>query len=142
MDWRIHFVLPPCSDVYPLFFCLAGELCRVAGEVAVLLCNLHHDPPHTIPVICTCESKKKECPSRKLCWQIAFFPQWLRSFPLSIHGTAQGLELLLGWKFVASTGAAYVLVHHRLAGLGVMSHLLASSIRSRTVCSIFRLSVT
>ena len=32
---------------------------------------------------------------------------------------------------------SHVFVHHRLAGSGSRSHLLASSIRSRGICSIF-----
>ena len=35
------------------------------------------------------------------------------------------------------TSDFFVLVHHRLAGLGPTSHLFASSIRSRSICSRF-----
>ena len=35
------------------------------------------------------------------------------------------------------SSGSYVLVHHRFAGLGTRSHLLASSITSRSICSRF-----
>ena len=34
--------------MFVLFQCFVGEFCRVAGEVAVPLCNRHCNPPHTI----------------------------------------------------------------------------------------------
>ena len=50
MDWNIHHVFP--QHIFNLMFILLILPCRRIlsrrGEVAVLLCNRHCDPPHTI----------------------------------------------------------------------------------------------